>query len=730
MANDEAKIKQKIELDGEKEYSAAIKNANRSLKTLRSELKAETAELGKNATEQQKNEVKAKSLQKQIAEQEKVVKACRDALEEVRQKYGDNEDAMAQYEQKLNAARATLANMRGALDDCGESFADTGSEASQSNVEVKAFADSIQSLSGAANTVADAIGGLFTGMVSTVASSVSEVWDNVTEIAARANEWSDLAGYWNTSATNIQKWYRSVEGTANNFEDLSNAVTRIVMGDQKKIAEATGVSSEAYQDEWEYAMAVMDSLSRMSYEQRMNALGDVFGEKRATKVADLVNDWAEIVELTEKFDAENGGIGMSEDDLETMNSLSEQAAKLEQSWAAFKDSFVAGAFGQLGLDLTGNAQAILDALIAFMDADTEQEREDALDSLKESITAFFTRVGEAIGAAAEALKEVGTQMQESENGWVSTIGDILVGLSEALEWFTVDENIEKVKAGFLALAAVWTGAKITSAIGNLASLAANIALVKNAGGLLGIFGGAKAATTAATAASGAGGGALATLGAFAAKVVAPLAAFAGTLGWNAFTEQGNDEIIDKNGNLTETAKETGFYVDKDGNIHEPEELSIIGWDKSQNTMAQAEEGATGITPEQRAAAEAFWDAYRQDPMNGDIWGESYDEFEQAFAGMEDVFDELDRRLNDLQMEYEDDSWQGLEDIPASIFNGYDLSSAGESIDNAASTMQGLPGQIQAAVRGGMSGIRVQMDGETVGTLVAPYVSLEIAKGIG
>lgn len=723
MANDEAKIKQKIELDGEKEYSNAIKNANRNLKTLRSELKAETAELGKNATEQQKNEVKAKSLRKQIAEQEKVVEACRDALEEVREKYADNEEAIAKYEQKLNSARATLGNMRQDLESVGD-------EAGQSNVEIKAFADSVKSLASAANTVADAIGGLFTGMVSTAADAIGEIWGDVTELAQRANAWSDLAGYWNTSTENIQKWYHAVNASFNNFEDLSNAVTRIVMGDQQKIAEATGVSSEAYQDQWQYAMAVMDALSQMSYEDRTNALGDVFGEKRATKVADLLNDWEKITALTDRYDAENGGLGMTQEELDTMGALAEQVANIEQTWAAFKDSFMAGAFGQLGLDLTGNAQAILDALISFMDADTEQEREEALDSLKESIEAFFTRVGEAIGAAAEALKEVGTQMQESENGWVSTIGDILVGLSEALEWFTVDENIEKVKAGFLALAAVWTGAKITSAIGNLASLAANIALVKNAGGLFGIFGGAKTATTAATAASGAGGGALATLGAFAAKVVAPLAAFAGTLGWNAFTEQGNDEIIDKNGNLTETAKETGFYVDKDGNIHEPEELSIIGWDKSQNTMAQAEEGATGITPEQRAAAEAFWDAYRQDPMNDDIWGESYDEFEQAFAGMEDVFDELDRRLNDLQMEYEDDSWQGLEDIPASIFNGYDLSGAGESIDNAASTMRGLPGQIQAAVRGGMSGIRVQMDGETVGTLVAPYVSLEIARGIG
>jgi elongation factor Ts len=65
-------IKQRIVLEGEKEYNAALKSAQRNLKTLRSELKAETAELGSNATAQQKDEVKTKSLTKQIAEDPKM----------------------------------------------------------------------------------------------------------------------------------------------------------------------------------------------------------------------------------------------------------------------------------------------------------------------------------------------------------------------------------------------------------------------------------------------------------------------------------------------------------------------------------------------------------------------------------------------------------------------------------------------------------------------------------
>ena len=97
-------IKRKIVLEGEKEYSAALQAAQRNLKTLRSELKAETAELGTNATAQQKAETRARSLQKQIAEQEKIVKTLRAALEEAKEQYGDNEEVVAKWEQKLNAA--------------------------------------------------------------------------------------------------------------------------------------------------------------------------------------------------------------------------------------------------------------------------------------------------------------------------------------------------------------------------------------------------------------------------------------------------------------------------------------------------------------------------------------------------------------------------------------------------------------------------------------------------
>ena len=199
-------IKQKITLDGEKEYNQAIKDAQRNLKTLRSELKAETAELGKNATEQQKAEAKAKSLQKQIAEQEKIVKTLKEALAEVKEKYGDNADEVAKWEQKLNTARATLADMKNGLDGIGTGFQGMQANAAQATVATKSVADALGSIGSAGGNMSDAIENIFTGMIDRVTAAAEQLWELIGETAAKANNWTDLGSYYGSSAQEMQMW--------------------------------------------------------------------------------------------------------------------------------------------------------------------------------------------------------------------------------------------------------------------------------------------------------------------------------------------------------------------------------------------------------------------------------------------------------------------------------------------------------------------------------------------
>ena len=193
-------IKQRITLAGEKEYNQAIREARRNLKTLESEMKAETAELGRNATAQQKNEVRVKSLQKQIAEQEKMIQTLREALAAAKDEYGDNADVVQKWEQKLNDARTALANMKNGMDEASQGLQGVKAGSKMGVVAAQSFAEAFGSLSDIGESVSGAIEDIFGGLIDVMKGAVGEVWDLITETAAKANNWTDLANYYGSTA--------------------------------------------------------------------------------------------------------------------------------------------------------------------------------------------------------------------------------------------------------------------------------------------------------------------------------------------------------------------------------------------------------------------------------------------------------------------------------------------------------------------------------------------------
>ena len=720
MAQD---IRQKIVLEGEKEYSAAIKDAQRNLKTLKSELKAETAELGKNATAQQKAEVKTKSLQKQIAEQEKIVKANREALEEVRAKYGDNAEAVAKWEQKLNESRATLANMKNSLEDVSSGMKSVETSTEMGVVAANSFADSLQKVADAGGSISSAIEDAFTSIASKIAETVQQVWESVVDLAARSNNLVDLAGFWNTDVTTIQKYQGAVAEVSGTLEDLSGLVTKINSKDSKKITELVGVSKENYKDQWEYAMAVMDAMSKMSTEQRNAAGFELFG-KGATKAFDLLNDWDKVLANLDKYDVEKGGYGLTEEQLNNMSDLYDKVNGLKQSWQSLKDMATVQLFGDLALNITGNLQNIVDAFKEYFQADNQADKDAALQKVKDNIIEIFRNIKDAIDEGLKMLDELAEELKGSDDSTARALGNVLSTIVDALEWFTKEENWQAVKIGFEALIGIWAAGKIASAVGNLAAFVAHLTTI-------GIFNGGSAAASAASAGSAAGaswGSAFAS----AAMKAAPFLAFLYTLcnpssGSDAL---GNNDLLDENGNLTAEAQAYGFKLDENGELYQdpdaldpkyvtPEHLEWLkNQPKEEVEYVDLEDEPRVYTAEDMDnAVQDWWDA----------WRDGADDEESAFEYLKEVFgddfgavwDQIIAKLDEMENQ------TNMEDIPSdwwsSVVNKDGLTS--EDI----SGFRSVPGLMLAAVRNGVSGIKVSMDGRTVGTLVAPYVSQMIAR---
>ena len=828
-------IKQKIVLEGEQKYNQAIKEAQRNLKTLKSELKAETAELGKNATEQQKAEAKTKSLKQQIAEQEKIVKTLKAALQEVREKYGDNADEVAKWEQKLNNARTTLANMKTDLEGVGSGFKTVNTDAAAATVATKSVADALGSIGSAGDSVSGAIESIFTSLIDRVTEAAEALWGLITETAARANNWTDLGSYYGSSAQEIQMWSSSIEAAGGDFQKFIGIVNRLAFGGkEKKITESLGISKENYQDDIQYTLAVLDELERRKEQLGQGwydgVMTELFGAKKSQDVSwflsnahghqgtyGWINGWRD---NPERFNGDQGGYGMNSEELGTMNDLYIKLQEIETKWDAIKDKFAAG-FGLVSLDLLVNVEGTLDGIADYLNATNDEEKQAALDKIRANVEEFFTKLAEVIRESLHILHDVGETLQESDDPLTSAIGDILVKLSESLQWMV--DNQEKVKGAFEVIFGIWLIAKLAAVAGKLGSILMQIEAIKT-------FKGISAATDVAAAGSSAGSG-WATAFWAAAKKAVPVLAFFAVLGENAFKAQGNDDLWDEEGNPTALGQELGITqteaeAEAEWQNSEAGQRSILGgrgdeieaggvvtrgqyealdklwslysgrekWQETQGGMPiqkylleQARKefegqeelfddyikriyelrgskdrpdylpdewfgigGETqeeyvdldeprGYTDEDRdLAVQDWWDALKDwwsGNIDDDEYGSALDYFNEVFGErqgdvMEAILQKLDEQKDQTKLEdIPIDWWMSLGGWNSGSTGGEDNGVTGADLEG----FRGLPANMEAAakkgVAAGVKGLRVEIDGQAAGRILAPYVSQEIARSI-
>lgn len=822
-------IKQKIVLEGEREYNQAIKEAQRNLKTLTSEMKAETAELKKNATEQQKAEAKAKSLKQQIAEQEKIVKTLKAALQEVREKYGDNADEVAKWEQKLNNARATLANMKNDLDDVGKGFQGINTDAAAATVATKSVADALGNIGSTGESVSGAIEDIFTSLIDHVTDAAQALWDMIAETAARANNWTDLASYFGSSAQELQMWDKSIEAAGGDFQSFIGIVNQLAYGGKtKNITEMLGISKENYQNDIEYTLAVMDELekrkNRLEQGDFDSLLEGIFGRKSKEYNWFLanahghqgeygwINGWRD---NPERFNGDVSNYGLTGEELGTMNDLYVKIQEIEQKWGDIKEQFAAG-FGKVSLNLLVNVEGTLDGIADYLNATDDAGKQAALDKIRANVEEFFTKLADVIRECIGILRDVGTELQGSDDPVVGAIGGILTALADSLQWIV--DNQETVKHAFEAIFSLWLVAKLAAVVGQLSSILMQIEAIKT-------FKGISAAKDVAAAGASAGGS-WATAFWAAAKKAVPVLAFFAVLGENAFTPQGNDDLWDEEGNPTELGRELGItrtQAEAGDEWSNSEEGQNSIWGGKGDRI----EEAGVVTRGQYASLNSLYRAYTGQEKSAHSQEELYDMARAKFENDTELFDQFVRRIEELgksgkelpadlplewfgvgaeaQEEYEDldeperytdadrdlavqdwfdamkDWWSGnidddeygsaldyfnkvfgerqgdvmeailqkleqqedqtkLDDIPMDWWmslGGWNSGSTGGDDNGVTSAdlegFRGLPANLQTAaqkgVAAGVKGLRVEIDGQAAGRILAPYVSQEIARSI-
>lgn len=759
-------IKQKIVLEGEKEYSAALKDANRTLKTLRSELKAETAELGANATAQQKNETKVRSLRKQIEQQEKIVATLKNALKEVKEKYGDNSDEVAKWEQKLNNARFTLADMNNKLEQTqqdlkknADAVKESGEAYDEATDKATEFANATDAAGATANAVtfssvmgaADRLTDKLRGAIDFITQVGKAAWGWMSDSGAWADELNTQSQKWGIDKETLQGWRYAATFIDTDVETIAKAFTKLTNrsdSTNKKLKELKIVADKGVGAKdlfWE----VIEAMEGMDDVARENAANEIFG-KSFQDLLPLIKagreEWDAYVE-----EAQEKGYILSDEQVDQLGTFDDANMRLQASFEAMKNTVAS----QLAPAFTTIADSLADLINSFTEWSKTEEGQKTLADLGDAIDKLVSSfVGEQnftgiVEGAAGAIRNLTGALD-----WINT------------NWSTVETGLKAIGLGF---AGITVGKEVLSAL----------MLIKGINWLTvgkGLNGGNQSTPTTAptpTAAPTSSPGAISTwvtnamgkAGALLSKV-SPFMMNNGAIVYDWFKNQtntgramrdGGDVLEGAKQDLAEKTEEIAnnaatFLDDWKGVGDEILKTPIMQgalkqgsklYNDARDGLAQfwedltryeeytpgEEQAITGFrfSPEQIEAAQQYWDEYR----SGGDGGEGLDKLTDLIPD-EDVFNALLDKIENFAGINET-----IEDLPAQWFDdvldavSWEENSGDQLSSEDVSGFAALPEQIKqfakAGIVEGASGLSITMDGYSVGQVTAPYVSQIIAS---
>lgn len=761
MASD-GTIASKLQLDGEQQYKKVLNDAYRSLRVLRSELKAETAELGRNASEQDKARTKMASLQKQIQQQQQIVKTLEKALADSKKEYADNAEVQDKWEEKLNKARATLADMQNALGDCEEGlskFSDSMKETASSSGEamqtVVSFNDAMKSIGNIAGTIGGALGGIFTNTVDTMRDMVEEMFNLMSLAWSAASDWKDIQAVWGGSLADIEKVYKGMEIQGIGADTVTGAMQKLTAnihkgGDDVEAAlKEMGMTESQFSSHFDMFKAIMDDLSNhtRSDNERYNLAAALFGEKKGSDVLLMLDKWKTGLNQYTK-DFEETGLALSSPQIEALEEVSQKITEVQTLWDGIKTNIGAKLSEILNMDqLSEDALAILRTIGGILNSEGEK-RAELVVTLSDQISSLVTDLSNSIGNLSSFLEELGGDLQKSDNPLVRFIGQLISGLGGILDWLAehgteITSFLEKVIPWITTnkLVEATTGEGLAGWGKILLDLGLDVATLTMMG---------KAIGSGAAASAGEAGTAIGT--SFLAKIGAGLP---GVLTGVLMGVPVLDLILhpdkyitqDLDGGLPDNIGKTKPWEwkplgqllnhdneSKEEEASEPGEGIVIPTKRTPNGKISGWE----ITQDQAETLEGFWDLIRKSDNPQVSAAANIEQLQEAFTGLEDV----GATLFDLMMSYGnteingEEGWKkdNLPDGWYQIIN--DINGALKNLVKekySGSDDEDISGKIGSAVAGALKNqnitVNVYVDGEQVTNSVNTHLGSLMQSGL-
>ena len=472
-----ADIGVKMGVTGLSTFKSSMNQAQQSVKTLDAELKLNAEQYKASGDAETYMANKSKILQKQIAEQQKVVKAASDALEKMAKDGVDPAStAYQKMQQQLYNAQTALTGMQNNLHGVGSAAKNSADQATELNTNLKNIGKqvSFQSVITGIGKITDGIEKAATN----VAKFAGNLWDTMRDAATWADDTLTLSQMYGIDVEKLQQMQAVAEST------IDTPVEAIIKGQQKlknNLVYGNAEFDEALRklrvgikeggNYWQnnYTSLKMRNADDIFWDigEALKNYGDEI-ERDAMAQKVFGRSWMELRPLFEAGqDAYEAALKkhsvVSEENVKSMADLSDNLATLENEFNTLKITVLSSLAPELS-KVSNALTSILQQVNAYLQTDEGKEKLQAL--------------GDAVGRLFEGLTNIDTEQV------IEKVGNALDAVVEALGW--INDNKEGIVNAIKAIGAAFIGLKVAEVAGSLAQAA--LAL-KN------LFGGGSTTTT-------------------------------------------------------------------------------------------------------------------------------------------------------------------------------------------------------------------------------------------
>lgn len=710
-------IKTTLGVDGEQAFKRSIKEAQTSVRNLGTQLTLAQAEFKRDGDAMKLMETRAKALRSEIAQQKEIVKALEGAVKDAAKEYGEGSKEAEKWEAELNRAKAAMANLEQELNNNNNGLDRTGKAFQNAEEKAGSFSTAVSNIdrNTTFNTITSGIGRI-TGAFETAISKVGELsrkmWDLMREAAQWADDVHTNAMVLGVSDEEYQRMQHasefvnvSVETMARSQQIFKSAMkgglgNKQLVDDMKDLRipmqDATGAARDWRDMYWEAGAALM----AMDDEVKQNEIAmRLFGKS-----------WTELRPMFTVPEGESArgrynqlmeaAPVVSQESIDRLNSLQDQLKEMDAQFQVLKISVLsdlAPAFEVL-------AKCLTELMTEFNEFLQTDDGKAMMKDLRDSLTSFFS-----------GIKDI------DFNNAVNTVKEAFENIRKALEWVVVNKE------------SIWNAIKyILGAFGLLKVGSLGVSAVSMASGIKYLFKG-----------GGSGAGAAATQAGSGAETI--LETTKGGM-VSGFTNSINQKAL----NLA--ANSNQFSITNNGAIwdwfmHTPLGMSL------QNEVSRLFGGGDiyGV-----GGISDWWQGKKDEVAhNAETFEEDW-ENNVIYKGLKELFGRRDENSDAATRLETGADWRlstqrGFASVMEQPNNPLNWApsymggvsptlyqqpvGAGGSSERQGVTSEDLrsfrntPEGMYKAVRNGMSGIRVDMDGQTVGRLVAKYVSTEIAREV-